>query len=185
MEESANRFQTSRRTFLAAGVGGLFCLSPLSAFAAKSQADRVVSLLNTHTCESLTRTYWSQGAYIPEVLLEINHVLRDFRSDEETFIDPRLLDILTVLRARTGCRQPFEVISAYRSPETNAMLRGNGRGVAKNSFHIAGKAVDIRIPGVSNRALARLARSLQTGGVGAYRRFVHIDTGPVRSWGRG
>jgi len=130
----------------------------------------------------LTRVYWANGRYIPDVLREFNRLLRDPRTGEMTMMDPRLLDLLARVRAQTGLRQPFLVISGYRSPVTNALLRRVSRGVARNSMHMAGKAVDIQVPGITTRNLGRLLRSYDAGGVGIYRRFVHVDTGPVRAW---
>ncbi len=172
----------NRRLFLLGGAATLLALSPIDALARYRRRERVVYLTNTHTDETIKRVYWADGGYIPETLHEVNHLLRDSRNGLETFMDPRLLDIMAMLRAKTGCRQPFLVVSAYRSPQTNAMLRRRNRGVARQSFHMAGKAIDLRVPGVSNRSVARMAYGFQVGGVGSYRRFVHIDTGPIRAW---
>ncbi|MBU0859554.1 MAG: DUF882 domain-containing protein, partial [Alphaproteobacteria bacterium] len=115
----------------------------------------------------------------------INIVLRDFRRNEVYPIDPRVIDILYMVRAKTGSQGgTFEVLSGYRSPKTNAMLRKASGGVAKNSLHLTGQAIDIRMDGINTRKLNEVAKSLDAGGVGYYPRsnFVHLDTGRVRHW---
>jgi uncharacterized protein YcbK (DUF882 family) len=137
-----------------------------------------------HTGESLTSTYWENGRYIPGELDRINYVLRDFRANEVKPIDPALLDLLTRIHNRLGTDQPFQVISGYRSPLTNAMLHANSEGVAVHSLHIDGKAIDICVPGRSLPQLRGAALAQQAGGVGYYPKsnFVHVDTGRVRFW---
>ena len=97
-------------------------------------------------------------------------------------IDLKLLDLLYGLEATLGMREPLHILSAYRTPRTNAKLAERFAGVARRSFHIEGKAVDVRVPGRSKRDLLRAARALKGGGVGNYRGYIHIDTGPRRSW---
>lgn len=175
----------SRRQALQLGAAGLICASPLPALGAKTEAgERVLKFCHMHTGERLSTAYWVEGNYVVDSLLEVNHILRDHRTGEKVVIDPRLLDLLHTLQSRIETNEPIEVFSAYRSPKTNATLRRRSRGVARRSYHLFGKAVDIRIPGVKPSQLVRLARSLEKGGVGFYRRrpFVHIDTGPVRYW---
>lgn len=137
-----------------------------------------------HTGESLKTTYWENGQYIPEELDRINYVLRDFRANEIKPIDPALLDLLTRIHHRLGTNEPFQVISGYRSPLTNAMLHANSEGVAVHSLHIDGKAIDICVPGRSLPQLRGAALAQQAGGVGYYPKsnFVHVDTGRVRFW---
>jgi uncharacterized protein YcbK (DUF882 family) len=133
----------------------------------------------------LEATYWEHGRYLPDALSEINYVLRDHRSGAVTDIEPGLLDLLHLLRSRLDARVPFHIISGYRSPETNAMLRRNGSGgVAKRSLHMQGKAVDVRVPGLELGHLRKVAMDARAGGVGYYPRsaFVHIDVGRVRYW---
>jgi uncharacterized protein YcbK (DUF882 family) len=117
-------------------------------------------------------------------LRETNFVLRDHHSDEVTDIDPELLDLLYHISMILETYEPIQVISAYRSPSTNAMLRLLYRGVAEHSWHTYGKAVDIRVPGTSARVVRQVAMALGGGGVGYYpwSNYVHIDTGPVRYW---
>ncbi len=138
-----------------------------------------------HTGERLDTTYWSEGSYIQHSLSDINHLLRDFRTGEVHPIDPRLLDLLHHLQLETGNPNPFQIISGYRSPKTNAQLRASSNGVAKKSLHMQGKALDIRLPGTSLKALHQIACDAKVGGVGLYTssNFLHIDTGSVRYWG--
>jgi uncharacterized protein YcbK (DUF882 family) len=177
-----------RRGFLKAGaLASLVSLVPASLRAGTTHAlapERALSFYNTHTGESLKAVYWTEGTYVSEILNEISHIMRDHRTDEVLAIDPQLLDLLHDLSIKTGNRRPFHIISGYRSPATNALLRKRNRGVAKRSLHVTGQAVDIRLPGYKLSALRRAAIRLQGGGVGYYPRskFVHIDVGPVRYW---
>ena len=149
-----------------------------------SAPERTLSFYNTRTGEEWNRVYWCQGDYVPEALEEINYLLRDHRTNEVREIDPRLLDLLYDLNEKLNSRGPFQVVSGYRSPETNALLRRRSRRIARHSLHIEGMAVDIRLPDRNMRQLAKAALSMQSGGVGYYprRQFVHVDTGKVRRW---
>lgn len=182
----------SRRSFLGFGASvAAAALFPSTAFAAAPAAakrsDRVLSFFHTHTGERLKVAYCCNGEYQPEALQQINRLLRDFRVDEIKPIDPKLLDLLHELGGTLETDQPFHVISGYRSPRTNVMLRERGGahpGVASKSLHMVGKAIDIRMPGVKLDHLRGAAKSLQLGGVGYYpsSNFVHVDTGRVRYW---
>jgi uncharacterized protein YcbK (DUF882 family) len=145
---------------------------------------RTLSLVNVHTDEILTVTYWSDGAYRRNALDKLNYFLRDWREGAQTEVDPRLFDVLWHTQIHVGFSGPVEVLSAYRSPTTNAWLASVSRGVANDSQHMNGNAMDIRMPGVPVFKIRQVARSLGMGGVGFYPRsgFVHIDTGPVRYW---
>jgi uncharacterized protein YcbK (DUF882 family) len=150
-------------------------------------ADRRLSFFNTHTGEDLEALYCCDGEYVPHALDTINHILRDFRVNEVRPIDPRLLDLLHRLGEELGARTPYHVISGYRSPKTNAMLRAQGgstTGVASRSLHMVGKAIDVRVPGVDLARVRDTARRLRIGGVGYYPAsdFVHVDVGRVRYW---
>lgn len=147
-------------------------------------AERKLAFYNTHTGESLKTVYWAAGDYVPEGLADINRVLRDFRTGEVKPIDRGLLDQLASLRGLTGATKATHIISGYRSPKTNNMLRGHSNGVAKKSLHQEGRAIDIRIPGVQLAHLRKAALSMKAGGVGYYPEsdFVHVDTGRVRFW---
>jgi uncharacterized protein YcbK (DUF882 family) len=178
-------FELSRRRFIAAGIASLACLGPLPALAhSRKVYARSVSFRHLHTDESLNVVYWEQGEYVPEALKQVNRLLRDFRTGDVKRIDPRLLDLLYAMGRRLGTSKPFQVVSGYRSPATNAMLRRNSKKVAKSSFHMQGKAVDVRLSGFAPRTLAQLARGMGAGGVGFYPRsnFIHLDVGPVRYW---
>ena len=138
----------NRRQLLKTGLLAAFvCLNPLPSWAQYTLSgyqERSLSMLNTHTGERLQKlVYWEKGIYIPEALSNINHVLRDHRTDEVHSIDPMTLDLLAAVSRKVDAKRPFEIISGYRSPKSNQMLRNNARGVAKNSFHMQGKAVSI------------------------------------------
>jgi uncharacterized protein YcbK (DUF882 family) len=151
---------------------------------ARPGRERTLDLLQLHTDEHLRVTYWAGGTFDDDALARINHLLRDHRTDEQHPIDTGLLDLLHRLQARLGRTREIHVVSGYRSPRTNAMLRQVGGGVAKRSLHMLGQAIDVRIPGVATETVAAAARELRGGGVGLYResRFVHLDTGRVRTW---
>jgi uncharacterized protein YcbK (DUF882 family) len=143
-----------------------------------------VWLNNVNTGESFNDVYWQNGQYVGGSLRHLNVLLRDHRSGAITEIDPRLFDILSQLQRVLRLREPFQVVSAYRSPETNFQLYMQSSGVAESSFHIRGMAVDIMTHSRSSGQMTRAARAMRVGGVGNYRgsRFIHVDTGPVRIW---
>ena len=192
---SADSAALSRRRFLGFGaVAAAAALAPARALASSvpvsktgRDPERVLSFFNLHTGERLRTAYCCAGKYQPDALQAINHILRDFRTDEIKAIDTDLLDLLHELGGTLETDAPFHVISGYRSPHTNAMLRARGggtSGVASRSLHQFGKAIDIRVPGVKLDHLHRAARTLKLGGVGYYpsSNFVHVDTGRVRYW---
>ena len=151
---------------------------------ASSIGERSLSFYHTHTKKTLDVTYSIGGEYVESALVEINDFLGDFRNGDATAIDPALLDLIYDVRASLNSNGTFEVISAYRSPETNEMLRKLGRGVAKKSQHLLGRAIDVRLRNIDSIALRDAAIKIQRGGVGYYEKsdFVHIDTGRVRRW---
>jgi uncharacterized protein YcbK (DUF882 family) len=174
----------SRRRFVGSlAVAGAAALCAGPALAAQKPV-RELAFLNLHTGERLRVPYWEAGAYLRDALAEIDHLLRDHRANAVHAIDTSLLDLLTRLQALVGGRREFEVISGYRAPATNAMLRSRSSGVASGSLHLQGKAIDIRLPGVDLARLHLAAVSLKSGGVGLYRasNFIHVDTGRVRYW---
>jgi len=179
-----------RRRFLALGAGALgagavVALTPAAAGARTIATDaRRLSFHNLHTGERLSATYWRKGRFEPEALRAIDHILRDFRTGDVAAIDRRLLVLLDRLHTTLGSAEPFQVISGYRSPATNAMLRQSSGGAAKASYHMKGMAIDIRMPDRGLVHLQRAALALRRGGVGYYpdSGFVHVDVGPVRSW---
>ena len=139
---------------------------------------------NLHTGETLDTVFWDEGRYVPDALSEVNHVLRDFRTGDVHQIQPGLLDLLHRLSAKTEVKAPFQVISGYRSPRTNAMLHERSHGVASHSLHMQGMAIDIRHPDLALDKLHMAALDLKGGGVGYYPSsdFVHVDVGPIRRW---
>lgn len=147
-------------------------------------APRTLSLLNLHTGEALKATYFEAGRYLPDALAAMNHVLRDHRTGETHTMAPGLLDLVTTLSRKFETNQSVQVISGYRSPQSNAALHRASNGVATHSLHMEGEAMDIRIPGVELASLRDAALSLQRGGVGFYPAsdFVHVDVGRVRRW---
>jgi len=161
-----------------------------AAFARSTEAHpletRTLNFVHTHTGETLRAVYSKSGCYQADCLQRVNHFLRDFRTGEVHTIDPALLDVLFDLQVLADRDAAFQVISGYRSPVTNAQLRGKSKssGVATHSLHMEGLAVDIRLTGFDTAKLHTLAMSLQRGGVGYYRDsdFVHVDTGRVRYW---
>lgn len=138
------------------------------------------------TGETLNTIYWVEGEYIPEAIAEINHFMRDWRNSKTINIDTRALDIWAASHSLLEADSPYQMLSGYRSPETNAMLRSRSRSVARNSLHMKGQAADLRLQGRSVSQIARAAASCNAGGVGKYSgsNFVHMDCGPIRIWGR-
>jgi uncharacterized protein YcbK (DUF882 family) len=176
----------SRREVVRAGMAAAGAVSALLVAPAWAEASsRRVAFHNLHTGESLDAVYWEQGAYVSDALSAVNHVLRDFRTGDTYPIEPRLLDLLAALSNHVGAAGPFHVISGYRSPKTNAMLHEQSIGVASNSLHMKGLAIDIRLADVDLARLRQAALALGGGGVGYYPAsdFVHVDVGPVRHWG--
>jgi uncharacterized protein YcbK (DUF882 family) len=151
-----------------------------------TEKPRTLSLRHLHTDEKLTVTYRIGDRYQRPALHKLNWFLRDFRTQDVTVIDPKLFDIVYDINARLGNPEGVvEILSGYRSPETNAMLRRSSSGVARNSLHMTGQALDIRHDYAGTRAICECAVALALGGVGNYpgADFVHIDTGEVRRWG--
>lgn len=178
----------SRRHFLKTGIGLMAsCLVPtgvLHAAVRQGNSQRSISFYNTHTQEHLKICYFQRGVYSPSAMKKINYILRDHRSGTIETIDPRLIDMLFSINQRLGCSSPFHIISGYRSPETNTDLVRTRSGVAKGSYHMLGKAIDIRLPDCGIRRLRQVCLDLKAGGVGYYPRsnFVHVDTGAFRTW---
>jgi uncharacterized protein YcbK (DUF882 family) len=145
---------------------------------------RSLSFTHLHTNERLSIVYFRNGEYSQEALAALNHLLRDFRTGEEHAIDPALFDLLHALADATGTGQPYQIVSGFRSPLTNAALRQRSEGVAARSLHMVGQAIDIRLGDVPLAKVKAAALALRRGGVGYYpaSNFVHVDTGRVRSW---
>ncbi|MFC3616506.1 YcbK family protein [Lutimaribacter marinistellae] len=146
---------------------------------------RRLKMYSGRTGERIDMIYWIDGDYIKDAVTEINNFMRDWRTDDVKAIDLRTIDILTAAHGLLDVNEPYMLLSGYRSPKTNAMLRSRSRGVAKNSLHLKGQAADVRVSSRSVSQVAKAAMSCRAGGVGRYSRsnFVHMDCGAVRSWG--
>ncbi len=180
----------SRRNFLKlSAVGAGMALASPAALAATltpPNAERILALYSPNLGETLRTVYWTPTeGYLEESLHALSYLMRDRYNDQYKRMDPKLIDTLYVLQLQLEPREPIHVLSGYRSPETNAMMRQRSRNVARNSMHLHAKAIDIRITDRNFNEVHRTAVSLQVGGVGRYSRsrFVHLDTGPVRQWG--
>ena len=156
----------------------------MPAMAGNTSDARTLNLYHTHTLETLELTYFENGLYLLEPMEQLRAFLADWRNGDQHEIDPKLMDILWEIQRVTGNNDTYEVISAYRSMETNQYLRGKSKGVAQNSQHLLGKAIDVRLRGLDTRKLRDTALALKLGGVGYYEKtdFVHVDTGRVRRW---
>lgn len=176
--------------FRALFVAVMFGLPIASLYAASQQTltrdERQLSFYHTHTGKRLNIVYARNGEYIPSALDEINSFLFDFRTGDKAEMDPELLDLIYDVREVLDSDSTYQVVSAYRSPKTNEMLRGRSQnaGVARNSQHLFGKAIDVRLEGVKTSTLRDTAIAMKRGGVGYYEAsdFVHMDTGRVRRW---
>ncbi|MFC2967645.1 YcbK family protein [Acidimangrovimonas pyrenivorans] len=146
---------------------------------------RRVKMYSGRTGEHLDLIYWVDGKYIPEALDEITYFMRDWRTHTTKTIDRRTIDIVAATHALLDVSEPYMLLSGYRSPQTNAMLRRRSRAVAKHSLHMKGEAADLRLKDRSVSQIYRAALSCRAGGVGKYTHsdFVHMDCGPVRTWG--
>jgi uncharacterized protein YcbK (DUF882 family) len=184
-----SRIDPSRRRLL-----GAFAAIPM-VVAAPSQAGifsilrgagdiRRVKMYSGRTGEFIDTIYWVDGDYIPEAMKEVNYFMRDWREDAVIKYDPRNLDLIAATQNLLETDEPYLMLSGYRTPHTNAMLRSNSRGVASNSYHMKGMAADLRMKSRSIKQMAKAALSCNAGGVGTYGRsnFVHMDCGPVRTW---
>jgi len=183
--EENSCIKLSRRGFLTSMAGAAIALAaPVAIASAAPARDRKLSFYNTHTGEKLTAAFWSDGKYLDDGIEEINWILRDHRAGIAKPIDPKLLDLLHQLQTTVTHPGEFHVISGYRSPATNDMLNKHSSGVAKRSYHMLGKAIDVRLPDFDTSKLHKAAVSLKRGGVGYYARsnFVHLDVGRVRYW---
>jgi uncharacterized protein YcbK (DUF882 family) len=181
----------TRRQALGFGVGFAALAASPKAFALpailRGAGDiRSIRIVNSRTGDKVDSVYWIEGQYIPEVLSAIDFLMRDWRTDQVKQIDPGLLDIAAATHKLLDTREPFTLYSGYRSPRTNRLLAARSRGVASGSYHVKGMAADLHLESRSVRQIAAAAASLSAGGIGKYSRsnFVHLDCGPIRSWGR-
>lgn len=185
----------TNNTLTRRAVLGAFAATTLSAAPTFSKAAgflrgsgdiRRIRMHSGRTGESIDMIYWIEGKYIKEALKEVNHFMRDWRTNDVIGIDARTIDIMAAAHNLMDVSEPYMLLSGYRSPKTNAMLRSKSRGVAKNSLHMKGQAADLRLQSRSVGQMAKAAAICRAGGVGSYSRsnFVHMDCGPVRTWGR-
>jgi uncharacterized protein YcbK (DUF882 family) len=174
-----------RRTVLSAAASLVFLAGFDRAARALPSGERSLLLYNPHTDERFSDVFWCDGDYVPDSLTQINWLMRDFHRDVVAPIDVDLLQLLHRISQRIEARRPFRILSGYRTPATNLLLRQEGWAPAAHSEHLVGKAADICVDRVSLRHLRRAAVSLKAGGVGIYPRdhFIHVDVGPVRVWG--
>jgi uncharacterized protein YcbK (DUF882 family) len=174
-----------RRSFLffAAAAGTTLVVRPDTSSAAES-ATRIIALHSRWSDENFVGPFFERGKYVPDALVEINHLFRDRHNNDVRQIDVRVLDLLHDFKQRTGYRSSFEIVCGYRSAATNRKLRKKNRNVAKESRHIVGQAVDVRFYGLGVDEAREIALAMKAGGVGYYPRqnFIHLDVGPVRSW---
>jgi uncharacterized protein YcbK (DUF882 family) len=179
----------TRRGLLAAFAATAVAAAPYyanaSGFLRRGGDIRRLSMYSGRTGERFDAVYWIDGQYIPEVLREINFFMRDWRNNEVKAVDTRCIDILCAAHRMLDAGEPYNLLSGYRSPATNRMLRARSRGVAQDSLHLYGQAADVRLRSRSVAQMTRAASALNAGGVGRYSRsdFVHMDSGPVRTWG--
>ncbi|OUS08374.1 Tat pathway signal protein [Rhodobacterales bacterium 52_120_T64] len=184
-----NDVGTSRRQLLGAFAGvAVISAAPVYASAAgflRNAGDvRRISMNNKRTGESIDTIYWIEGKYITPALNEISYFMRDWRRDEVIGYDRRNIDILAASHRLMETTEPYTLLSGYRSPQTNAMLRSSNGGVASNSYHMRGMAADVRLASRSVSQMTAAGKACNSGGVGKYNRsnFVHMDCGPIRSW---
>ena len=185
----SNTPRVTRRGLLAAFAATAVASAPYYAHASgflRGGGDiRRLRMYSGRTGERMDAIYWIEGNYIPEVMREITHFMRDWRDNRAMEIDARTVDIMAAAHRLLEVNEPYTLLSGFRSPQTNAMLRARSRGVAQNSLHLRGQAADLRLRSRSVGQMARAAAALEAGGVGRYSRsnFVHMDCGTVRSWG--
>ncbi|WP_244610435.1 DUF882 domain-containing protein [Microvirga pakistanensis] len=181
-----DRKKNLKIAYCLAAAAGLLAFYPWNPTVRADGETRTLSFVHTHRQDTITVTFRRNGQYDDQALGQLNWFLRDWRNDKPARMDPRLFDVLWEVYRESGSRQPIHIISSYRSPETNSALRRRSSGVAENSQHTLGKAMDIRLPDVPTARLREIAMRLQYGGVGYYGSsdFVHVDTGNVRAWPR-
>ena len=188
MNTKTNKF--SRRCLLRAFTATVLAAAPTylgaAGFLRGAGNIRRIKMYSTRTGEALDMIYWIDGKYIKETLAAVNWFMRDWRQNKMQVIDIRTVDIISASQQLLGTSSPFLMLSGYRTPATNALLRSNSRRVASKSLHMSGQAADLRMQGKSVRQIARAASSCAAGGVGRYSNsnFVHVDCGENRLWGK-
>lgn len=184
-----NSGSISRRALLGAFAATTVTAAPTFANAAgflRGAGDiRRIRMYSGRTGERIDMIYWIEGHYLADAIKEVNFFMRDWRTNDIKNIDARTIDLMCASHNLLDCSEPYMLISGYRSPRTNAMLRSKSSGVAKNSRHLRGEAADLRLSSRSVNQMARAAAACHAGGVGRYSgsNFVHMDCGPVRTWG--
>ena len=179
----------TRRSVLGAFAATAVAAAPTFANAAgflRGAGDiRRIKMYSGRTGERIDMIYWIEGNYIKDAVSELNYFMRDWRTDGVKSMDLRTVDIMAASHNLLDVSEPYMLLSGYRSPQTNAMLRSRSRGVAKNSLHMRGQAADLRLASRSVNQMARAAIACNGGGVGRYSdsNFVHMDCGQVRNWG--
>ena len=190
MGNSSTGQRVTRRGVLAAFAATAVVAAPTYANAfgfGRGAGDfRRIRMYSGRTGESIDTIYWIEGNYIKDAVKEINHFMRDWRQNEATRMDLRTIDIMAAAHNLMDASEPYMLLSGYRTAKTNAMLRSRSRNVAKKSLHMLGQAADLRLGSRSVGQMSRAAAACRAGGVGSYSRsnFVHMDCGPVRTWGR-
>lgn len=179
----------SRRALLGAFAATAVTAAPTFTKAAgvlKNAGDiRRIRMYSARTGERIDMIYWVEGVYIKDAVREVNHFMRDWRTDQVKPVDLRTIDIMAASHNLLDVSEPYMLLSGYRTPSTNAMLRSKSRNVARNSLHMKGQAADLRLSSRSVNQMARAASACRAGGVGKYSgsNFVHMDCGPIRVWG--
>ncbi len=170
--------------FAATAVTATPTFSNAAGFLRRAGDVRSISMYSGQTGERINIVYWIEGEYIGEALQEVNNFMRDWRSGQSINVDTRTIDIMAASHRLLDIDEPYQLLSGYRTPQTNALLRSRSRGVAKKSLHMTGQAADLRLKSRSTAQMSSAAQSCRAGGVGRYRgsNFVHMDCGPVRSW---
>ncbi|MEM7257552.1 MAG: DUF882 domain-containing protein [Pseudomonadota bacterium] len=182
--QNTPQYSTTRRAALACALATSLMPCAHAIAGVTKFPELKLKLYNLHTTESIDAVFWANGQYNIDALADLNRLLRDHRTNEIKPIDPRLFSLLYLLNKKISNHRAVSVISGYRSPATNQMLAERNAGVATNSYHVKGRAIDIRIPGKDTKKLRDIGIKLGVGGVGYYERsnFAHFDTGPRRSW---
>ena len=179
----------TRRALLGAFAATAVSAAPffpgVTAYARGSGDIRRLRMYSGRTGENIDMIYWIDGNYVPEALQAIDRFSRDWRNNQVHRIDTRTIDIMAATSQLLRVNEPYMLLSGFRSPATNQMLRARSRNVAQNSLHLTGRAADVRLRSRSVSEMARAAAACRAGGVGRYSRsdFVHVDCGPVRVWG--
>ncbi|MBT0956738.1 DUF882 domain-containing protein [Alphaproteobacteria bacterium KMM 3653] len=190
MTTSKGSTQLTRRGVLAAFAATAVTAAPLFSAApayARGAGDiRRIRMYSGRTGEKMDTIYWIEGSYIKDAVKEVNYFMRDWRRDAVIEMDLRTIDIMAASHRLLGVTEPYTLLSGYRTPQTNAMLRSRSSGVAKTSLHMKGQAADLRLGSRSVGQIFKAAASCGAGGVGKYSgsNFVHMDCGTVRTWGR-